>query len=662
MGAALLFWGWENGSMLWGALLAVTLEGSRLTRARWELSNADLNRISDLCWALVVGAAMLVYSAEERLVFVFKLAQQLPLCFFPLMLAQAYGNRPAMPLSVFWWLLRRSPANQAAHKSYNVSYCYFAFCLLAASTSTRPKDFFYLDVSLLVAWALTSTRPRRVSVLAWVLLVTLAATAGQVSHKELRQMQNAVESALGTWFADFFRSPLDARECQTRIGSSGQIPQSGKIVLRIRPEPGGFVPALLREAAWDSYNRQIWSASNSDFSPVPARNIDSVKLLPTNSLASGVEISRYYETGEGKLPIPHGTFEIDDLPAVVRTNRLGVTDMQSGPGLVDMRVFFGPGRSIDSAPDANRDLMVPKEEKPVLADVVAKLKLAGMKDPQKKIRAIERYFRENFTYSLNLPRRRERLNQPTPLGYFLTNSLCGHCEYFATATVLLLREAGIPARYVTGYAVQETERHGDTYLVRARDAHAWALAYRSDTGLWEQVDTTPGRDREAGMARPWWEPASDALSNLYFQFSKWRWSKTSYARYANWLLGPLILYLIGRIVFTQRRQRVGPGPDGPANTSWPGLDSELFLINRQLASAQLSRLPNEPLRSWQRRLEGAFPNSERLPRIFHLHRCLRFDPRGLQQDERQTLRNEALGWLAELAAQSAKEKQTVKTT
>jgi hypothetical protein len=45
-----------------------------------------------------------------------------------------------------------------------------------------------------------------------------------------------------------------------------------------------------------------------------------------------------------------------------------------------------------------------------------------------------------------------------------------------------------------------------------------------------------------------------------------------------------------------------------------------------------------------------------------LHRCLRFDPRGLQQDERQTLRNEALGWLAELAAQSAKEKQTVKTT
>jgi hypothetical protein len=144
---------------------------------------------------------------------------------------------------------------------------------------------------------------------------------------------------------------------------------------------------------------------------------------------------------------------------------------------------------------------------------------------------------------------------------------------------------------------------------------------------------------------------------LYFQFSKWRWNKTSYARYTSWLLVPLILYLLGRIMLNQRRQNLASGADDAARrTAWPGLDSELYLINRQLAAAQLSRLPNEPLLSWQQRLELAFPDSARLRRIFHLHRSLRFDPRGLKKDERETLRNEAQRWLVEFTARTRAEK------
>lgn len=661
MGGVLLFWGWENGFMLWGALLAAALEGARLTRTRWELSDADLNRISDLCWALVVGAALLLYSIEEnRVLFVFKLAQWLPVCFCPLMLAQDYGNRAAMPLSVFWWLLRRSPASQTARKSYNISYCYFAFCLLAASASTRPNRFFYPGMALLVALALTSARPRRVSLTAWVILLALAATAGDFSHKELRSMQSAMEAALSTLIADFFRTTPDPRECQTKIGAAGRIVQSGRIVLRLRPEPGGFAPALLREATWDAYRRVTWLASNNDFSMARAGYNDTFKLLPTNTLSREVEIACYYENGEGFLPLPHGTFEIDDVQADVWTNRLGVTQIKNGPGLLDMRASFGPGRSLD-APPCERDLMVPEAERPELAKVATGLKLAGMTERQ-RIRAIERFFADpanHFIYSLNARRLPYRLNQPTALGFFLTTSKVGHCEYFATATVLLLRQAGVPARYATGYIVRESARHGDTYLVRERDAHAWALVYHSDTRLWDQIDTTPGvRDRAEGAQPPWWEPASDFLSNLYFQFSKWRWNKTSYARYSTWLLVPTILYLIGRILFTQRRQRPPSGADDASQRPpWPGLDSELYLINRELAAAQLSRLSNEPLRSWQQRLELAFPDSDRLRRIFHLHRSLRFDPRGLKKEERETLRSEALGWLAEFAAQVAEEKQ-----
>jgi transglutaminase-like putative cysteine protease len=590
--------------------------------------------------------------------FVFKLAQWLPLCFFPLMMAQTYGSRQKIPLSVFWWLLRRSPNTPTASRSFNISYFYYAICILAASASTQANKYFYVGVTILIVLALTSVRPRRVSNLAWLLLVVVSAVAGEFGHHQLQRMQNAVESVLGVMLSNLLHQTQDSRECRTRIGSTGQITVSGRIVLRVRPEPGGFVPGLLREAVWDAYKTGSWLASNNDFMTARVGRDDSVKLLATNVLSSEIQIARYYENGEGLLDIPHGAFQLNDIPGgvEVKTNRLGVASFDSGPGLLVMRAFFGPTHTFDSPPLLSRDLAVPKEEQPALDEVIKQLKLNGMTDRQ-KVRAIERYFGSNFIYTLYLPHRRERTNDPTPLAYFLTRSRAGHCEYFATATVLLLREAGVPARYVTGYAIQENARRGDTYLVRERDAHAWALAYVRDPGTWEQVDTTPADWGKAEEAQPsWWEPAQDELSNLYFQFSKWRWSKTSYARYSGWLIVPTILYLFGRILFTQRRQKPAPADDSK-KSSWPGMDSELYLINRELAAANLSRLPNEPLRSWQKRLETAFPDSSRLRKIFALHRSLRFDPLGLDKNDRKILRSEAQQWLAEFTAKMEAEKK-----
>ncbi|HUD82402.1 MAG TPA: hypothetical protein VMQ67_02820, partial [Candidatus Saccharimonadales bacterium] len=109
MAGALLFWGWETRLFLLAVAMAAAIEGSRFIRLRWEFSDTDLNRICDLCWVLFVGAALVLYSTEDRLVFIFKFTQWLPMTFFPIMLAQACGNREAIPLSAFSWLLRRAP-------------------------------------------------------------------------------------------------------------------------------------------------------------------------------------------------------------------------------------------------------------------------------------------------------------------------------------------------------------------------------------------------------------------------------------------------------------------------------------------------------------------------------------------------------------------------
>lgn len=88
--------------------------------------------------------------------------------------------------------------------------------------------------------------------------------------------------------------------------------------------------------------------------------------------------------------------------------------------------------------------------------------------------------------------------------YFLNVSNQGYCVHFATATVLLLRSADIPARYVTGYAVEPTV---DTWVeVTQDDAHAWVEFYVDGLG-WQVLDPTPAAYREESVEQT--PPAQD---------------------------------------------------------------------------------------------------------------------------------------------------------
>lgn len=66
----------------------------------------------------------------------------------------------------------------------------------------------------------------------------------------------------------------------------------------------------------------------------------------------------------------------------------------------------------------------------------------------------------------------------------------GYCEYFATAMVLLLRELGIPARYVVGYLPGQEQADG-SWLITRSAAHAWVEVYFPRSG-WVEFDPTPG--------------------------------------------------------------------------------------------------------------------------------------------------------------------------
>ncbi len=95
---------------------------------------------------------------------------------------------------------------------------------------------------------------------------------------------------------------------------------------------------------------------------------------------------------------------------------------------------------------------------------------------------IERHFVYSgvFTYSLDL--RPPDDPSEDAIEDFIVNSRSGHCQYFASAMVAMLRQQEIPCRIVVGYHPKEFNEIGDYFLVRQSDAHAWVevLFHRAD--------------------------------------------------------------------------------------------------------------------------------------------------------------------------------------
>ncbi|MCF7855011.1 MAG: transglutaminase domain-containing protein [Candidatus Pacebacteria bacterium] len=77
-----------------------------------------------------------------------------------------------------------------------------------------------------------------------------------------------------------------------------------------------------------------------------------------------------------------------------------------------------------------------------------------------------------------------------PVEYFLFKARRGWCVHFASATALMLRSAGVPTRFVTGYMVSA---QGQTTTITDRAGHAWceALVATPKGRYWAIVDPSP---------------------------------------------------------------------------------------------------------------------------------------------------------------------------
>ena len=627
LGAGLAFWGWRSGNYAAAAALALLAEAPHGVRTRFEFRPADLARIADLCALVFVGLVVWLFASLEeprtqRAVLTSLL--WLPAVLMPVLAAQRFSATERIPLSALFRYLRKARARDPSipDPPVDLSAVYFAICLLAAGIPNQRDALFYGGVVLLVAWAMAPLRARHSPIAAWLGVVCLAAATGYAAQLGLARLQSALDDWVSDWFvagmaADPYRSTTD-------LGSVGRLKLLDAIVLRVyAAEPDAARLKLLHRASFTSLNGTTWLARYAPMAPLEAEPDGTSWRLAAGAPARSARIVTRLEHGKALLALPPGTLRVSSLPALaVRRNAFGATQVELGGGEWSPYVAETGSEIVDYAAPRAEDTALPDSERSEFEQLAAQLGLKGLAQAE-----ILRRTREHFaTFAYSTYREAPVAPGSSALGDFLRRSKSGHCEYFAAATTLLLRAAGIPARYATGFAMHEYSELEGAYVVRARHAHAWTRAHVG--GSWIDVDTTPPSwfEAEESLA-PAWQGLADFLRWAGFRWSQRGAIEGGVAWYA---AAAALLALFAWRFSRARRAARKASPAAPAARSFPGADSEFYAVERALTRRGISPAA----------LDGAARSS--FERVLRLHRRYRFDPQGLGSAEREELRSDCL--------------------
>lgn len=652
LGAALLFWGWQSGLFLFSAIIILALEGSRLFSQRWNFSSSDFKRIWDISIIIFLIVVVYLFASNPSKYALLTTFQWLPLFFFPIIAAQVYSTSDKIGIDTFFLLFRKKGSKKGKDRllTFNLAYPYFLISIISAGAANVRTIGFYAGLSILSAWALWFARSKRFSPFLWSGMLILVVFLGYGVQIGLQGLQKNLENKVVEWFAG---ESTDPYQSNTAIGDIGILKESGRIILRVKQNQGNEFQILLRKATYNLYNSSTWIAKGSQFKPMHPDSTGTTWPLNNKGASENIiTVSARLYKGKGLLALPNNTIQISQLPVQeMKRNNLGAVRVEQGPGRINYRVSYSSSPFFDLPPN-KFDFKIPGKEMSAITRIAKELKFAS-KSPHRILEAVTTFFQNKFKYSLAL---NNRAFWTRPIESFLIHSRSGHCEYFATATVLLLRKAGIPARYATGYSVQEFSQSENMFLVRERHAHAWTLVYID--GAWRNIDTTPfvwfESDAESAS---FWEPVGDLWSRGMFLFSQWRGGEKrgGFKKYFFWILMPLIFILVWKLYYRKRPTRLKiKEKENTVARYYSGADSDFYLIVKRLNESGLTRHPWEPLSCWIKRISDAgFPSSlvDSFQSILTLHYRNRFDPLGLSEMKKTALKSHVLSWLEQHKAE-----------
>ena len=654
IGVFILVWGTLGDNLAISVALLLLIEGIKLQRFRWNLSAQHFQNIAD--FTTVLFAVVVVYQFIQHAFHgIYGILGLLPLCLFPLIFAQRLSSKEMFPMSALFLSMRRKISRGVAHERWiSTELIYALSCLLAASTNAPEGNVYFYSVIVCCALILFFLRSSKAKLWHWLLTIVAVAGITIMLKFSMEALYRQAEVSLGYWFQQFNWSTSDASRTRTSIGQLGRLKLSDRIVVRIKAPLSMPIPLYLQEANYTKFNLGSWLATDhrpTPVDPVPSKTewylglqeSADVQQVAQESIQGNVrEITRKIEiTAKHKKDVSPQVFPIGSVK--VSSNEIielqktptGTILLEAIPGQLEYTVNYRPDdtTAIDQlrSPPSAVDTEIPPAYLKALTKISVELGLHNL-PPSAAVEKVNQYFAENFSYSLigkgYYPGRK-------PLVSFLTNERSGHCEYFATATALLLRVVGIPTRYAVGYVVDEYSPLEDAFVARARHAHAWTEAYIN--GHWKLVDTTPGNWLALEESRvSSWQSVQDYLAWAGFHLGRLqRLDRSHFNKQVIWFVPILLLVLMWRL----RREMKLKDSSEPNRTN-AGTKTSDDDMARVLTLLEQRGITPETGQTTFQFLKGTISSEATLPsfkRMMQLYYRKRFSGEGIEKDEQTEL-------------------------
>jgi transglutaminase-like putative cysteine protease len=362
----------------------------------------------------------------------------------------------------------------------------------AAEAGDRHGANLALTPSLFRVTLLASSASVAIGLMLFVLLPRL--------HSSVLQAPNLGQGFATSGFSD-----------RVALGDIGRIRQDQTVVLRVETLEGeapGAEDAYWKGLAFDHFDGTTWSVTPPTKMRVPGSAEIGIRLKASRQPANLVQrILR--EPVQGGVLFGMGVAE--EFQGSVHRLERDVNGGLYAAGQAGDRVRYSVAsrRSHWSDEQLRADAAVPPKENrgaipkqegvderhlqlPELSDAVAALARTiteGLAADADRVRALEQYLLKNGRYS-DTPPKLEPDAERSPLESFLFDAMEAHCEYYASALVILARSVDIPARLVNGFAGGRENTIGGFVELSRAHAHAWVEVHYERAG-WVRYDATP---------------------------------------------------------------------------------------------------------------------------------------------------------------------------
>lgn len=636
------------GRPLIGLVAALLVEARHWVRLRWDFDDSSYESAWQLSLVLLVLTGVVIWLNESRHMAVLSLMTWMPVMVLPLQFVQSYGMKQWMDLGAFSMFAKRSRVrNQRLGLMVNPVRVNFGnvllvVTLLAATVGAdKQSPVFLPGLVLLSGWALLATRMCRWQLLLPVMLVTgLLALAGGMGLAKLEHWLRWNRAGDNNQYNSNFHTTL--------IGERGRVDLSPEVIWRMKVHGAAPPPQLLRTAVFSNYMAVSWQNQRSRSLELDPVLIDEESYyllrddLDTTVLA---ELPWYTLRGSVRniypLPLDSSAMALRGFKADrVEKSAMGVLKVTPDEPVVECSVLRKRGVNSDGPPEDRELLWMSPRERDTIEQVVRELKLDELPDIESKLVRLKQWFASNFSYTLDLTIQQRPSPAPTALSQFLTDVRAGHCEYFASAATLILREAGVPTRYAIGYAVIEQDLARGDYVIRGSHSHAWCRVWDTERRAWFDFDPTPpGWYDGFPRSDTWSQKFQDWLKRIREDFYLWRTNPDNEVLLM-WVIVGIGLLLGGWVVSRLWRSRDRIEDAAGQLHQWDG-DVVLTPLHglERLLRMQLGPRPlGQTFVHWLGALHDRIEDPAMLDEMIALHQQLRFDPQPTPEDKLERLR------------------------